>query len=629
MTFRLEELPWLETPPADFRSLCNALDASDEPTGAEIAALAGKRLGTDQLTRLSKSIDRARAKKDKLAPLAGFHLALLGNGTTCLFAPTMAAAAARHGVLLQLTQADYDQVVQEALDPSSQINSCKPDAVLLALDFHGLPFTHGNGSGTANQSALEYVAMIREGLEKGAGAPVIFQTVSCPPQPLFGELDSLVPTSLRRQIQDFNAGLRELAAKRGDYIVDVAALAEAIGSQNWHDPVQWNLYKLPFAQTMVPIYVDHVARLVGAIRGNARKCLVLDLDNTVWGGVIGDDGLEGIVIGQGDGVGEAYTEVQQAALALRERGIILAVCSKNTDEVARQPFREHPEMLLKLDHIAVFQANWSDKATNIEAIAKTLNIGLDSLVLLDDNPIERSQVRKALPMVAVPELPADPSLYARTLLNAGYFEAVTFSEEDRQRAALYQANAQRAELSSKSRDMGEFLASLEMKIEFAPFDAIGIGRITQLINKTNQFNLTTRRYTRSEVENMSTSSDFVTFQIRLLDRFGDNGIISIVIARHKDASYEIDTWLMSCRVLGRRVEEAVIAELVRHSRANGVKILEGKYIPTAKNALVRDHYHKLGFARAGGADDNQIWRLDISGYEEPSLPFEFLRDKRD
>jgi FkbH-like protein len=167
-----------------------------------------------------------------------------------------------------------------------------------------------------------------------------------------------------------------------------------------------------------------------------------------------------------------------------------------------------------------------------------------------------------------------------------------------------------------------------MKIEFAPFDAIGIGRITQLINKTNQFNLTTRRYTRSEVENMSTSSDFVTFQIRLLDRFGDNGIISIVIARHKDASYEIDTWLMSCRVLGRRVEEAVIAELVRHSRANGVNILEGKYIPTAKNTLVRDHYHKLGFARAGGADDDQIWRLDISGYEEPSLPFEFLRNDK-
>ncbi|WP_050630119.1 HAD-IIIC family phosphatase [Bradyrhizobium viridifuturi] len=364
MTFQLQELPWLEAPPADFKSLCNALDASDAPDGAEIVGLATKALNTDQLTRLSKTIERARTKTKALSPLRGFHLGLLGNGTTCLFAPALAAGAARHGVLLRVTQADYDQVAQEALDASSTINASKPDAVLLALDFHGLPF---NGGGSpSGQSALDYVGMIREGLERGAGVPVIFQTVACPPQPLFGSMDAQVSMSLRRQIQDFNDGLRELAAKRGDYILDVAALAESIGTQNWHNPVQWNLYKLPFAQTMVPIYVEYVGRLLGAIRGNARKCLVLDLDNTLWGGTIGDDGLEGIVLGQGDGVGEAFTEIQRTALQLRDRGVILAVSSKNTDEVARQPFREHPEMTLKLDHIAVFQANWSDKASNIE-----------------------------------------------------------------------------------------------------------------------------------------------------------------------------------------------------------------------------------------------------------------------
>ena len=571
MIWRYEDLQWLVEPPADFRALCNALDESSAPTGANIAKLAGSRLNTDQLTRLSKSIDRARSKKAKLSPLAPFHLALLGNGTTCLFTPAMAAAAARHGILLRVTQAEYDQVTQEALDPSSMINTCKPDAVLLAIDYHGLPLADGATPGTASRAALDYVSMIREGLERGAGAPVIFQTVSCPPLPLFGALDGRVAGTLRRQIHEFNLGLFELAAKRGDYVLDVANLAETVGTQNWHDDVQWNLYKLPFAQTMVPIYVEHIGRLLGAIRGTARKCLVLDLDNTIWGGVIGDVGMEEIVLGQGDGIGEAFVDVQRTALALRERGIVLAVSSKNTEEIALQPFQSHPEMLLKQDHIAVFQANWTDKATNLEAIAKALNIGLDALVLLDDNAAERKQVREALPMVAVPELPPDPSLYARTLTNAGYFEAVSFSDEDRNRASFYQANAQRAELSSNARNLDDFLTSLEMKIEFTPFDSVSLSRITQLINKTNQFNLTTRRYTQSEVETMMQSADNLNFQIRLVDRFGDNGIIGIVIARCKDAVCDIDTWLMSCRVLGRRVEEAITAELVRCIHSRGIE----------------------------------------------------------
>lgn len=627
MSWRHEDLQWLVEPPADFRALCNALDESPDPTGADIAKFAGLRLNTDQLTRLSKSIDRARSKKAKLSPLAPFHLGVLGNGTTCLFTPAMPAAAARHGVLLKITQADYDQVMQEALDPSSLINSSKPDAVLLALDYHGLPLADGATAGTPSRAALDYVSMVREGLERGAGTPVIFQTVSCPPQPLFGSLDAGVAGTLRRQIQEFNLGLRELAAKRGDYVLDIATVAETVGTQNWHDQVQWNLYKLPFAQTMVPIYVEHIGRMLGAIRGTARKCLVLDLDNTIWGGVIGDDGMEGIVLGQGDGIGEAFVDVQRTALALRDRGIVLAICSKNTEEIALQPFRSHPEMLLKEDHIAVFQANWTDKATNLEAIAKELNIGLDALVFLDDNAVERKQVREALPMVAVPELPVDPSHYARTLMNAGYFETVSFSDEDRNRASFYQANAQRAALSSNARNMDEFLTSLEMKIEFTPFDSVSLSRITQLINKTNQFNLTTRRYTQSEVEAMMQSADNLTFQIRLVDRFGDNGIIGIVIARCEGSVCDIDTWLMSCRVLGRRVEEAITAELVRCLHSRGIKTLTGRYIPTAKNALVRDHYQKLGFKRVDGSNDDLLWSLEIADYQHKTLPFEVLKSQ--
>jgi FkbH-like protein len=627
MTWRIEDLPWLVEPPKDFRAVCGALDEIPQVRGVDVAHLAGMRLNANQLIRLSDSIRRAREKQADLSPLAALRLGLLGNGTTCLFAPALPAAAARHGVLLEVVQAEYDQVMQEALDPASTMNSCKPDAVLLALDFHGLPFSIGAPGGGGSSAARDYVASIRDGLARGAGAPIIFQTVVCPPAPIFGSLDARQAGTLRRQVLDFNEGLRQLAADHGDYMLDVASLAETVGSQNWQDPVQWNLYKLPFAQAMLPIYAEHVARLLGAIRGNSRKCLVLDLDNTVWGGVIGDDGMNGIVIGQGDPIGEAHLEVQKTALALHERGIILAICSKNTDEIARQPFRDHPEMLLKEEHIAVFQANWSDKASNLEAIARSLNIGLDSLVFLDDNAVERKQVRDALPMVAVPELPSDPSLYARALLNAGYFEAVSFSVEDSKRAEFYQADARRVELASKARNLDDFLVSLGMQLELGPFNSMSIERVTQLINKTNQFNLTTRRYTQSEVETMMEARDTLTLQIRLIDRFGDNGIIGIVIVRQNGDECEVDSWLMSCRVLGRRVEEAVMANLVQHATSRGIRSLIGRYIPTAKNSLVSEHYKKLGFHRAGGSDNDQLWRFNIVDYTAVDLPFEILTSK--
>jgi FkbH-like protein len=237
---------------------------------------------------------------------------------------------------------------------------------------------------------------------------------------------------------------------------------------------------------LIPLYADHVARVLAAIRGKSRKALILDLDNTVWGGVIGDDGLEGIKIAQGDATGEAHLAVQRLALDLRARGIVLAVCSKNTDEVARGPFLKHPEMLLKLDHIAVFQANWNDKASNIAAIAEELSLGLDAMVFLDDNPVERGLVRKLLPQVAVPELPEDAAHYARTLAAAGYFEAIAFSKEDLMRAGFYQDNAKRAELQNKVGGVEAYLASLNMTITFQPFDSLGRARIVQLINKSNR-----------------------------------------------------------------------------------------------------------------------------------------------
>jgi FkbH-like protein len=347
---------------------------------------------------------------------------------------------------------------------------------------------------------------------------------------------------------------------------------------------------------------------------------VLDLDNTIWGGVIGDDGLDGIVLGQGNAEGEAFLAVQRTALELRERGVVLAVASKNDDEVARAPFRKHPDMLLREEHIAVFQANWQDKATNLKAIAEALDIGIDALVLLDDNPVERAYVRSVLPEVGIPELSEDTALYPRALLFGGYFDAVTFSQEDRTRAEAYQANARRAQLKTQIADVSEFLKSLDMAISFAPFDKAGRGRVAQLINRSNQFNLTTRRYSENEIAAIEADPRAFTLQVRLADRFGDNGMISVVICRERDDVLEVDTWVMSCRVLGRRVEEAVLAEIVKAAGAAGKTAVVGEYIDSGRNSLVRDHYQKLGFSGDGGANGKTRWRLEVAGFTAPALP---------
>ncbi|MGI4878046.1 MAG: HAD-IIIC family phosphatase, partial [Janthinobacterium lividum] len=483
---------------------------------------------------------------------------------------------------------------------ASRINAARPDAVLVAIDWHGLPIvpTPGNAAAAAASvdAALNMIDTVREGFRAHGGALSIVSTVAPPAESAAGSLDRGLPGTMRFLCDRINAGLVERAAASADLLLDTAALAETVGLGDWADPTLWNVAKLPFDTVFLPLWADHVARLAAALKGRSRKALVLDLDNTLWGGVIGDDGLEGILIGQGDATAEAHLEVQRLALSLRDRGVVLAVSSKNTDSVAREVFTDHPDMLLRLDHISVFQANWNDKATNITAIADELALGLDSFVFLDDNPAERALIRRTLPDVAIPELPANPALYARTLAAAGYFEMIAFSAEDAGRAEMYQMNAKRAALKTQVADMGSYLASLNMEIGFAPFDGVGRARIAQLINKSNQFNLTTRRYTEADVLGFERDPATFTLQVRLADAFGDNGMIGVVICRDAGArTWEIDTWLMSCRVLGRGVERMMLAEILLHAREAGIERLVGRYLPTAKNAMVSGHYATLGF----------------------------------
>jgi FkbH-like protein len=461
---------------------------------------------------------------------------------------------------------------------------------------------------------------MRAGFLEHGGAPTIVQTIATPSEALFGSFDRRVATSMRRVVEDINRGIVDRLETSSDRLLDIAALAETIGLADWYSPAEWHLGKLPFATACLPLYADHVMRLIAAMLGKARRGLILDLDNTLWGGVIGDDGLEGIRIGQGDAVGESFLAVQRLAVSLHERGIVLAVSSKNDDAIARSAFRSHPDMRLRERHIAVFQANWTDKAANIRAIAETLSLGLSSFVFVDDNPVERALVRRMLPKVAVPELPADPALYARTIAAAGYFEATAFSDEDRARGGFYEANARRAQLADASHGLDAYLASLDMEVRFSPFDAGGRERILQLINKSNQFNLTTRRYGPQEIARLETAGTGVTLQVRLRDVFGDNGMISVVIAEPDGAAtWRIDTWLMSCRVLGRGVELAVLHELCRLARAAGIERFVGIYRPTPRNALVRDHYAKLGFAHVAASEEGET-RWEISTAAPIAMP---------
>jgi FkbH-like protein len=626
------ELQWLPRAPLNFSERLKALGNSTIPLGQELQALASFALDLNQLTKLAKFIAKARSEDRHLSPLTPFRLAVLSNSTIDLLVPALVASAARHGIALEVIQPSYDQVAQEALTPDSMVNNSKPDAVLFAVDHHALPLKLSPGdvetSSATAHGVIGYLQALRNGIKTHSNAVCILQNFAPPPETLFGSLDRTLPGTLRSLLDSINRGLAESIVGSGDVLLDVAGLAETVGLADWHNPQLWNMAKFSFSDQLIPLYADHVARTIGAIRGKSRKVLILDLDNTVWGGVIGDDGLDGIQVAQGDARGEAHLAVQRAALDLRQRGIVLAVSSKNTDEVAREPFEVHPEMLLKLDHIAVFQANWNDKATNIQAIAEELSLGLDAMVFLDDNPVERGLVRKLLPQVAVPELPEEPAYYARTLAAGGFFEAAAFAREDLGRAVFYQENAKRANLQKQVGGVDAYLASLDMTITFQPFDGTGRARIVQLINKSNQYNLTTRRYSDPEIKEAECAPEVFTLQVRLADIFGDNGMISVVICRpEEDGVWGIDTWLMSCRVLGRKVEHMVLREILHHASAEGIQKLIGYYVPTERNKLVADHYAKLGFTKVSEeASETTRWELVVEGAAPESAPMKVVSE---
>jgi FkbH-like protein len=614
---RIADLYWLPSA-ADLGERLRRLASEPAPDWNELVSLASTRLDFVQTIRIDKALQRCTTADASVKTL---KLAVLSSSTTDHLLPGCRVAAARRNFRLTTFVGDYGLYLMELQDPASGLHEFDPQVLLFAFHAQHLigipdPTLSPTDADALVEEAAARIAHAWQLARRNFAGQLIQQTVIAPQRALMGSNEHRLPGSAVRLVERLNGRLRELAE---EHQVDLLALDNVIaddGLRAWHDPVLWHRAKQEISPAAVPAYGDLVARLIAAQQGRSAKCLVLDLDNTLWGGVIGDDGLEGIKLGQGSALGEAYVDFQHYVRDLARRGVILAVCSKNDVENARLPFERHPEMVLKTEHIACFVANWSDKAGNLRSIAQQLNIGIDSLVFADDNPFERNIVRRELPAVFVPELPEDPALYSRCLSDGGYFEALQITHEDFGRGAQYRANAARDELRAAHTDMEGYLKSLAMELCWQPFDLVGLQRIVQLINKTNQFNLTTRRYTESEVLAIMKDGRALTLQLRLTDKFGDNGIIGIVIGKPVEQGLRLDTWLMSCRVLGRQVEEATMNVVAAESHRLGAATLLGDYLPTKKNGMVREHYRKLGFRPAGGSDAGaSSWILPLAEYQ--------------
>jgi len=529
------------------------------------------------------------------AGLTPVRLAILGSSTTAQLPPLLALHGLAAGLALEIHEATFGSYRQEILDPGSALYAFKPQAVLLYVNYR-------DAEDGAPEAEAERWAGLWKVLRDRAACAVLMNGFDVPAERPGGNLDAGV-ARLRR----VNALLAERAAGGAALLIDCDHLSGVVGKERWHDARFWHDAKQAIAPTVLPRYAAEAAAVLKAAFGRSRKCLVLDLDNTLWGGVVGDDGAAALELGE-TARGEAFLEFQRYLKALASRGVLLAVCSKNEEANAREPFATRSEMILKLSDFSAFVANWEDKATGLRAIAAKLNLGLDALAFADDTPGERELVRRFCPEVAVVDLPEDPADYRRTLDALRLFETVSVSDEDRGRAAHFAAEAERTSLRNEAPDLASFLRGLEMRAEAAAFRESDVARVTQLVNKTNQFNLTTRRYTEAEVRALAAEPSAWTLSVRLRDRLGDYGLISAVIARKRGDDFEIDTWLMSCRVLGRDVEKLVYNRLVEAARAAGAKTLSGRYIPTAKNGLVKNLFGTMGFS----ADKEGVWRLPLA-----------------
>jgi FkbH-like protein len=549
---------------------------------------------------------RRCATGDGLARLRSARIALLGSSTTTQLAQLLQLAARRLGVALEVFESRYGQYRQEINDPHSWIYAFAPDFIVLAVHEGELALPEYSASPLQDVEAeLRRWTSLWQTVAERCKARIVQYNFVLPCEAPMGHLGVRLSGSRYVMTQAVNARLGEQAAD-AVLIVDCERLAALFGKQRWFDPRYWHLAKQAVALDALPLLARHTAAVIAADLGLSRKCLVLDLDNTLWGGVIGEDGLAGIKLGQGVD-GEAFIAFQEYLLKLKNKGVLLTVCSKNDESDAREPFEKHPDMRLKLDDIALFVANWQPKSDNIRLIAKTLNLGLDALVYVDDNPTERAAVRQLVPEADVVVLPPDPTQYARALSQYLLFETSSFTPEDADRTHQYRARARVAQLEAATGSIADFHRGLQMQATVAHFDEFHLPRIAQLIGKTNQFNLTTRRHGMPQLRVFMRDPNCVHFFLRLRDRFTDHGLVSLMIALHQGDLLDIDTWLMSCRVIGRTVEATMLEYLCQRAEQLGCTAIRGTYIPTAKNTMVKDIFGEFGFDLLSESEGTLTW----------------------
>lgn len=553
-------------------------------------------------------------KKD-FSSLKKIKVALLGDTATQFLNQALKGEGYDRGFNLDIFEADFNQVERQVFDPASELYKFEPEVAIIFQATHKLlsgynklePQAHKNLA----DSQMANIRHLHETISSRTKAKVIYYNFPEIDDSVFGNYANKIETSFIFQLRKLNYELMVYAAAQPSfYIVDVASIQNHHGKKiSFHSSIYVNS-EMVLSTDILPELAWKTMDLIGAMNGKVRKCLILDLDNTMWGGFIGDDGIENIQIG-GLGIGKAFTEFQYWIKKLKNRGIILAVCSKNTDSVAREPFEKHPDMVLHLEDFAVFVANWENKADNIRYIQSVLNIGFDSMVFLDDNPFERNIVRENIPGITVPELPEDPAEYLEYLYPLNLFETISFSNEDIERTKLYQLEAQRTVQQQQFTNENDFLKSLNMHSRVEPFNPYNTPRVAQLSQRSNQFNLRTIRYTEADIAAMAGTNDAFTFSFTLEDKFGDNGLIcAIILKRESDDTAFIDTWFMSCRVLKRGMENFVLNTIARFVKANGFRRLKGEYIATVKNDLVKNHYASLGFTASG-----EFWLLNLDTYQ--------------
>lgn len=547
------------------------------------------------------------SKKDNSA-FPNVKVSLLGDSATQLLAKTIIGYGYEIEYGVELFEADYDQIKLQILNPNSELYAQNSEFVIIAESSQKIKQDYYNESQDERINFAENkLKAVKEQVDLLGSLEnlkaILYFNIQEEDDSVYGNYANKIESSFLYQIRKYNYLIMQFASSINLFhIVDYKLLHQRNGDKIAFSSQSYVNNSMVFNLEILPLIAKSCIDIIVSQLGVFKKCLIIDLDNTMWGGIIGDDGIDKIQIGS-LGIGKAFTNFQKWIKELKNRGVILAICSKNFENIAKDVFINHPEMILRLEDISVFVANWDNKADNIKYIQSVLNIGFDSMVFLDDNPFEREIVKKNIPSLTVPELSEDPSEYVDYLKTLNLFETASYVKNDAKRTLQYQEESKRKKEEIKHSDQSSFLKSLNMEIKIDEFDSFNQPRIAQLIQRSNQFNLRTIRYTETELEGLSKSKNHICLALGLKDNFGEYGIISIVILEKKKDILFIDTWVMSCRVLKRGVEEFVFNYILKLANSiKGIKKIKGEYIPTKKNIFVKNLYQDLGFY-----EENDSW----------------------